>query len=182
MFCDGCGVAMAAGQQFCGACGKQIGVAPAARPGAAIAGDGRVAKHLTTVAALWVAVAALTLLAAVVLLVIGLFPFDRFIPHNLGLDDATTVTGVATVTGLIHTLFLIGGVVVLAIAGVHFVAAWGLLHHAPWARILTIAFAFLRILELPLGTALGIYTIWVLMGPSSEQEYRALGPRLIASD
>jgi hypothetical protein len=176
MFCDGCGVAMAAEQQFCGACGKQIGVAPAARPGGAIAGDGRVAKHLTTVAALWIAVAALTLLVAVVLLAIGIFPFDRFIPRNLGLDDAATASGVATVTGLIHTLFLIGGIVVLAIAVVHFVAAWGLFHYAPWARILTIAFAFLRVLEVPYGTALAIYTIWVLMGPSSEREYRALRP------
>jgi hypothetical protein len=147
MFCDGCGVAMAAEQQFCGACGKQIGVAPAARPG-----------------------------GAVVLLAIGIFPFDRFIPRNLGLDDAATASGVATVTGLIHTLFLIGGIVVLAIAVVHFVAAWGLFHYAPWARILTIAFAFLRVLEVPYGTALAIYTIWVLMGPSSEREYRALRP------
>ena len=167
MFCDACGSAMAAGQTFCGACGKQIGVAP--RPGVpyAAAPDGRVAQNLFIVASLWIATAALTLLGAIVLFIIGAFPIARFIPID------SLPRGVAN---LFHLLFLGIGGVLLLIAAAHFLAAWGLFRHAEWARILTIVFAFLRILEFPLGTALGIYTIWVLMGPNSEKEYRALGP------
>jgi hypothetical protein len=167
MFCDGCGTAMSAEQKFCGACGKQIGVAPSPRlQPPPVAADGRVAKHLTIVAMLWIAIASLTLLIGLGLCAVGAFPFGRFIP-----EDAAP--GVASI---IHVVLLgIGGVVVL-IAGAHFLAAWGLFRHAEWARIATIAFAFLRLLEFPLGTALGIYTIWVLMGPASEKEYRSLGP------
>ena len=167
MFCDACGSAMVAGQTFCGACGKQIGVAP--RPGVVPrpASDGRVAEHLSILAALWIAIAAVTLLAAIVFLAIGAFPVGRFIPID------TLPPGVMS---LFHLIFLaIGGILLLA-ALEHFLAAWGLYQHAEWARILTIVFAFLRILEFPLGTALGVYTIWVLMGPNSEKEYRALGP------
>jgi len=38
-----------------------------------------------------------------------------------------------------------------------------LLKHRAWARILLLIVAFLDLLNIPFGTALGIYTIWVLM-------------------
>jgi len=165
MFCDACGSAMSAGQTFCGSCGKRVG-APMPPPRAGV-GDGRVAEHLEIVAWLWIAIAALTLLAAMVFLIVGVFPIARFIPAD------SLPPGVMN---LFHVIFLAVGGVLLLIAAAHFIAAWGLFQHAEWARILTIVFAFLRILEFPLGTALGVYTIWVLMGPNSAKEYLALGP------
>jgi len=59
-----------------------------------------------------------------------------------------------------------------AIAG--FAAGWGLLQREPWARTLTLVLGFLELLHVPFGTALGIYTIWVLLSPQAEQEYRQL--------
>jgi hypothetical protein len=171
MFCNACGTAMSAEQRFCAACGKQIGVAPVSA-GLPLggAGEGRVAKHLEIVAWLWIAIAFLTLPVAIIFIAIGSFPYERFLPND------SIPAGLPALFAVFHLLFLSLGIVFLVITAVHFLAAWGLFHHAPWARILTIAFAFLRILEIPLGTALAIYTIWVLMGPTSEQEYRALRP------
>jgi hypothetical protein len=171
MFCDACGTAMSAEQRFCRACGKQIGVAPSTpAPPLAGAGDGRVAKHLEIVAWLWIAIAFLTLPVAIIFIVIGSVPYERFFPND------SIPNGLPALFAVFHLLFLSLGIIFLVITAVHFLAAWGLFHHAPWARILTIAFAFLRILEIPFGTALAIYTLWVLMGPTSEQEYRALRP------
>jgi hypothetical protein len=170
MFCDACGSAMSPQQSFCVACGKQVGVAPPSHAGPIIS-DGRVAKHLEIVAWLWIAAGVLTVPLAIFLLVIGSFPYERLF------SGAAIPNGVPAIFAIFHTVFLVLGVFLLLVSGVHVLAAWGLFHHAPWARILTIAFAFLRILEVPLGTALAIYTIWVLMGPSSEAEYRALGPK-----
>ena len=39
----------------------------------------------------------------------------------------------------------------------------GLLKMKSWARILVLIMGFLSLLEIPFGTALGIYTIWALM-------------------
>ncbi len=39
----------------------------------------------------------------------------------------------------------------------------GLLYMKPWARILVLILGFLELLNFPFGTALGIYTIWILM-------------------
>ena len=55
-----------------------------------------------------------------------------------------------------------------------FVAGWGLLEVQPWARMYTLVLGFLALLLPPVGTALGVYTLWVLLPEQSEQEYRAL--------
>jgi hypothetical protein len=40
--------------------------------------------------------------------------------------------------------------------------------------MLGIVLAFLALIRIPFGTALGIYTLWVLLPESSGQEYDAL--------
>jgi hypothetical protein len=37
-----------------------------------------------------------------------------------------------------------------------------LIKHRSWARILVLILGFINLIEIPIGTALGIYTIWVL--------------------
>ncbi|HUB02419.1 MAG TPA: hypothetical protein VL983_07025 [Terriglobales bacterium] len=56
-----------------------------------------------------------------------------------------------------------------------FITGWGLLQREAWARVLALVMGFLALLSVPIGTALGIYTLWVLLPAESEKEYRALG-------
>ncbi len=44
----------------------------------------------------------------------------------------------------------------------------------PWARTLAIVMAVLSLLKLPFGTALGIYTLWVLAPQASSVEWEGL--------
>jgi len=53
-------------------------------------------------------------------------------------------------------------------------AGWGLLERRPWARVLAIVLAIFALLKFPLGTALGIYTLWTLAPAQSEAEYRSV--------
>lgn len=70
-------------------------------------------------------------------------------------------------------LFSLG--IFLAFFGVlHLVLAWGLFEREPWARVLGIAIGCLALLRFPLGTALGIYTLWVLAPEGSRREYEQL--------
>lgn len=43
------------------------------------------------------------------------------------------------------------------------IAGVGLLKHKNWARILTLIISAIDLLNIPFGTALGIYSIWVLV-------------------
>ncbi len=61
---------------------------------------------------------------------------------------------------------LIGSVIVvilLIVSAPAVVAGIGLLRLAPWARILTIVVSALHLFNIPFGTALGIYGLWVML-------------------
>ncbi len=51
--------------------------------------------------------------------------------------------------------------IAISLSGI--VAGAGLLHFRPWARILTIVLSALNLLNVPLGAALGVYGLWVLL-------------------
>jgi hypothetical protein len=70
-------------------------------------------------------------------------------------------------------LRMVGGVLMVkGVAGI--IAGWGLLERQSWARILAIILGFLSLIHFPFGTAIGIYTLWVLLPGTSEMEYRQM--------
>jgi len=74
----------------------------------------------------------------------------------------------------VHGLIRGIGAMFLAGAALGIIAGWGLLERQPWARMLAIVLGFISLLEMPFGTALGIYTLWVLLPAQSEEEYRRM--------
>jgi len=48
------------------------------------------------------------------------------------------------------------------------IAGIGLLKYRPWSRMMMIVLSALDLLSVPIGTALGIYGLWVLTQPASE--------------
>ncbi len=72
------------------------------------------------------------------------------------------------------TVWVVG--VVLFISAVFFVigipsliAGAGLLHQKRWARVLAIIVAIVALTSFPIGTAAGIYSLWVLTHKETEQ-------------
>lgn len=66
----------------------------------------------------------------------------------------------------VQVLSFIGGIgfvffTVLAIPGL--IAGVGLLKRQSWARILALVLAILGLVNFPIGTAVGIYALWVLL-------------------
>jgi hypothetical protein len=148
---------MREGQQFCGSCGKPF--APAMRPPK----NGRVANHLTLVAILWIVYSAMHLTGGVFLA--GALPLTR--PWG-----RTAAFGWPHVPFFLHGPFfpMLGGMVLLvSVLGI--IAGLGLLGRRPWARTLTIVGACFMLLAFPFGTALGIYTLWVLASSESGRQY-----------
>jgi hypothetical protein len=56
-------------------------------------------------------------------------------------------------------------------------AGLSLLNRKPYGRLLAIVLGVLALFKFPLGTALGIYTLWVLAPASSAVEYDAVADR-----
>jgi hypothetical protein len=122
-------------------------------------------SHVKTLGILHIVFGALGVLVAVGLLVL----FGGI----AGLVGATDRTGDAHIA--IPILGGIGAlvfVIVLALSLPGLIAGIGLLQFRPWARILTIVLSFFDLIHVPLGTALGIYGLWVLFSPDSERLFR----------
>jgi hypothetical protein len=52
-------------------------------------------------------------------------------------------------------------ILILSLPGI--IAGAGLLKYRPWARILTIVLSALNLMNVPFGTILGIYGLWVML-------------------
>src|SRR5215469_7451396 len=165
MFCDRCGSSLAPNARFCTTCGKEIypstatgQPAPApTRPGTPVypAGsyDGRVQRHVKTLAVLWGINGALRLMEVFSLYMIGRTLWPWF-GHAFPQFPFGAFPAFAWLWALPFLAFF---------GALHLFLAWSLYERKPWARVLGLVVAFLALLRFPLGTALGIYTIWVLL-------------------
>jgi hypothetical protein len=57
------------------------------------------------------------------------------------------------------------------------IGGWGLIKGKSWSRVLMIVISALHLLSFPVGTALGIYGLWVLLNEQSRQFLEGGGPR-----
>ena len=162
MFCDGCGAPVDPGQGFCSKCGKQIvGPVSLAQPR-----PGRVQEHIRLLGLFWLAFSAFNTVGAVILYVLANTLFAHM--HELGAPEGAT--------SFLRPLLSVVAIMLLAKAAVGFLAGWGLLQREKWARIVALVLAFISLFtNIPFGTALGVYTMWVLLPSQSEREYEALG-------
>jgi hypothetical protein len=110
-------------------------------------------KHLTILGITYTALGALGLLGAGIIFLamggVGIATGDA--------EAAMIMGGIGTVVGTFLAVLSLPGL----IAGV------GLLQRKPWARILALVVSFLNLINIPIGTAIGGYGIWVLMQDES---------------
>ena len=153
MFCDGCGTQVYETQTFCPCCGKANRTVPM------MPVQNRIAGHIRLLGIFWLAYSALRLMS-------GWF-VSSFVPR---IFDFWSPRIPFFIPGLLRGI----GFVLVASGVLGVIAGWGLLDRQPWARMLAIVLGVLALLHIGIGTALGIYTLWVLLPAESEREYRKM--------
>jgi hypothetical protein len=111
--------------------------------------------HLTIVAALKIGIGGLRLL-------IGVLVFVAVVGGGLVSGDPEA-RGITAIVGSVIALALAPGAVARIVGGI------ALLMRKPWARILVLVLAVLDLLSIPIGTLVGIYTIWALLQDEAKQ-------------
>ena len=114
-----------------------------------ISAENKMEKHLTVVAALQVGFSVLGILAAIIV-----YTVLHSVMHFA--DDPETVNVLRIVARWV-SLFLL----VISIPGL--VGGIGLFMKKNWARILVLIISVLDLLNIPLGTIIAVYSIWVLV-------------------
>ena len=171
MNCSACGNPLSPDARFCPRCGGQIFSQQqpgSAYPQPSMAYD-RVSRNIQGLGILWLVYAGLRIFSGLfgVLILHGLFG-NHFgnTDFNLGWSPFGSMW-LASLWPM--ALFsLLTSVCCILLTG------YALLTRQPWGRIFAIVFGILALIHLPLGTALGIYTLWVLAPSLSGYEYAAL--------
>jgi hypothetical protein len=112
-------------------------------------------QHITILGWLYIVFGALGLFGALfILLVMG---------------GTGMLAGDAQTAALLSGIGLFVAVIVAILSVPSILAGWGLLKRKSWSRLLAIVIGALNLLNVPIGTAIGIYTIWALTQNESQQ-------------
>ncbi len=159
MFCNQCGAQLQPDFNVCPKCGKSLNATSAPM---VVSTRERLERHLKTLGILWVILGVLFLMPSLFFMGIGgvarnVIPFETGLGRELGP----------------FMFFMLGGTLLILGAG-GVLVGWGLMKHQSWARITAIVLGVLALFHPPLGTALGIYTLWVLLSGDAGVEYDRL--------
>ena len=122
-------------------------------------------KHINVLAILFIIYSSMTLLAAIVVLAFFLLG-GAFIQEP-------DVSSLVVIVGLLLAALLF----VLSAPGL--IAGYGLMRYRSWSRILTMILAVINAFNVPLGTALAVYALWVLTQDEAVRILeKTLDPRL----
>jgi hypothetical protein len=125
--------------------------------------------HIQIVAVLHIAFGVLSLLAAIA--VFAFMGLAGGIVVSQGEQAAAGILGIVAV--------VVGGfLAVLALPGI--IGGWGLYAGRSWGRPVVLVLGALHILNVPFGTALGIYTFWALLYQPQPEVAPSSAPQSIA--
>lgn len=115
-------------------------------------------KHINVVAALFIGLGILSIVAALLLgFLFGIF--TGFIPDF-------------PPRGILYfiIMILVGVSIFLSIPGI--IAGIGLINRKEWARVLAIILSAIKIVNIPIGTLIGAYSLWVLISDETVAAFR----------
>ena len=170
MFCSGCGQALEAGQVFCPKCGRPMAPVVPPVPGLPFLLESYAGK-IRVLSIFWMVYAGLSLLTGFA----GLMFANSFLSGGFGpwaqgpwMNGAMPPFWIGP--AFIHFIW----VVVLLRAALAFAAGWGLMEHSRWGRLVAIVAAIFSLLKFPFGTAMGVWTLVMLLGYRNSSLYDQL--------
>lgn len=116
-------------------------------------------KHIYIVAALRVGMSILCVFIAILLF---------FVMHVAG-----KLSGDMEVQGILSVIATVAGVFLLIVSIPGVIAGVGLFNRKEWARILTMILSVFDLIRFPLGTAIGVYSIWALVQPEVVEQFKS---------
>lgn len=118
--------------------------------------------HVKVLGVLYIALSALGLLGAL-FLIVGMGTAAGIVGAAADSGDAAVAIPIIGIAGTA----LVGFLLLLSLPGL--ITGFGLLKFQPWARILGLVLSALNLINIPFGTVLGVYGLWVLLNKDTER-------------
>lgn len=184
MVCQACGAPVVESVHYCSKCGAQVIPQMQQQPQPPMYVGypqppvpiyvPRVQRNLQVLGILWCVLGVYRVASGL----IGVFFLRAMTTHRFG-DDWMFGSHWRGPFGpeFVGNLWPIVGIMTVCMAGLALFAGYGLLQRRPWGRTVAIVAAILALVKIPFGTALGIYTLWVLAPSTSGMEYDSIADR-----
>jgi hypothetical protein len=170
MFCSGCGQALEQGQAVCPKCGRPLAPTVPPVPGLQFQLESYAGK-IRLLGIFWFVYAGLSLLLGLAGLTFAkAFMSGGFGPWMNGPWGHGSMPPMWFGPAFLHFIWII----LVLRAGLAVAAGFGLMEHAQWGRLVAIVAAILSLLKFPFGTALGIWTLVMLLGYRNSTLYDQL--------
>jgi hypothetical protein len=167
MYCSGCGQALTEGQLVCPQCGRQVAPPVPPVPGFQFEVE-NYANKIRVLSIFWFVYAGLGFALSIAGLTFAKAFFSGAIPWMQGPMHSPMPFFMGP--AFLHLVWLVITLRSLLAAA----AGYGLMQHRPWGRLVAIIAAVLFILKFPFGTAMGIWTLVVLLGYRNQALYDQL--------
>ena len=171
MTCSSCGTVFAQDAHFCPHCGTPVVQQPQPSPVypgyPAVLPYTRVSRHLQVAGILWIVYAFERTASKLVGL---MFLHGIFGSHfNADWNNWAPLSdfGFAMIWPVVVVSLIVG-------LGLSLLTGYALLTKQPWGRVIAIVTSILALFHPIFGTALGIYTLWLLAPAASGDEYAAI--------
>jgi hypothetical protein len=171
MYCSGCGQQLGPGQTNCPKCGRTVAplASPAVPTGVLPVAGFELESYRSKIRALaivWFVWAGLGLLLGFAALTFARAFFTGGFGHWMN--------GGPPPNWIFPAIYQIAWITLVVRSALAVVAGWGLLHEEQWGRIVAIIAAILSLIKFPWGTALGIWTLVMLLGYRNSRLYEQL--------
>ena len=124
--------------------------------------------HVKVVGVAFIVFSALGILAALIIMAV-FGGAAGIVGASADAEEAAVALPIIGLTGTLLSIFL------FAVSVPGLIAGLGLLSWKPWARVVAIVLCAIQLINIPLGTLLGIYGLWVLLNHETERLFSA-GP------
>src|ERR1700728_59458 len=187
MFCQRCGKQLDGTAKFCGNCGARtpLNNDPAVLSSSLVSPEistvvasQTLNRHLRVMGILWAIYSGFRILMAVWTLV-----FSRmFLPTFMNVVTRSTPQArepavaplLQSIVQMMSGFYAISAIFAILAGSLGFWAAWALLKHQPNGRTLALVAARLSLIRLPFGTALGVYTLVILLPAKADRAYQQM--------
>ena len=160
MFCTQCANPVEEHARFCSKCGHEVLPAPALK-----SRSHDMTMHVNVLAWIYIGCAILTGIVGFVMLFASRLITTLPIPWPPEMPPA--------IVPFIGSIVVFAGLVTIVMAGAIAAAGIGLLQYRNWGRILAAIMAVFLVFKFPVGTAIAIYTFWVLFSDEGATHYKA---------
>jgi hypothetical protein len=158
MFCSQCSNEVEAHARFCSKCGHEL--APATVPAAT---HHDMSMHVNVLGWIYIGCAILTGILGMVI-IFGSHVLTRFpIPWPPDMPPG--------MVPFIGSMVVLAGLLTMLVAGLIAAVGVGLLQYKNWGRILATISAVFMLFSFPIGTAIAVYTYWVLFSEEGRTHY-----------